>query len=94
VKRGQTLFTIDSPDLLQAESTESDSLALHVDQKVNVNVAAFPDQVFEGRIPTVGSMVDPNARRVLVRSEVADPKHERRAVFLRGAHFLAHWPRV
>ena len=94
MKRGQTLFTIDSPDLLQAESTESDSLALHVDQKVNVNVAALPDQVFEGRIPTVGSMVDPNARRVLVRSEVADPKHERRAVFLRGAHFLAHWPRV
>jgi membrane fusion protein, heavy metal efflux system len=35
--------------------------------------------VFEGRISTVGSIVDPNTRRVLVRSEIADPRHELRS---------------
>jgi cobalt-zinc-cadmium efflux system membrane fusion protein len=62
-----------------ANVAESDSPALHVGQKVNVNVAAFPDEVFEGGISTVGSIVDPNTRRVLVRSEVADPQHELRS---------------
>jgi membrane fusion protein, heavy metal efflux system len=62
-----------------ANVAESDSPALHVGQDVTVNVAAFPDKVFEGRISTVGSIVDPNTRRVLVRSEVADPRHELRS---------------
>jgi membrane fusion protein, heavy metal efflux system len=62
-----------------ANVAESDSPALHVDQEVTVNVAAFPDKVFEGRISTVASTVDPNTRRVLVRSEIADPRHELRS---------------
>jgi len=62
-----------------ANVAESDSPALHVGQEVTVNVAAFPDKVFEGRISTVGSIVDPNTRRVLVRSEIADPRHELRS---------------
>jgi cobalt-zinc-cadmium efflux system membrane fusion protein len=62
-----------------ANVAESDSPALHVGQEVTVNVAAFPDKVFEGRISTVGSTVDPNTRRVLVRSEIADPRHELRS---------------
>jgi membrane fusion protein, heavy metal efflux system len=62
-----------------ANVAESDSPALHVGQEVTVNIAAFPDKVFEGRISTVGSIVDPNTRRVLVRSESADPRHELRS---------------
>jgi membrane fusion protein, heavy metal efflux system len=62
-----------------ANVAETDSPALHVGQEVTVNVAAFPDKVFEGRISTVGSTVDPNTRRVLVRSEIADPRHELRS---------------
>ena len=62
-----------------ANVAESDSPALHVDQEVTVNVAAFPNKVFEGRISTVGSTVDPNTRRVLVRSQIADPRHELRS---------------
>jgi membrane fusion protein, heavy metal efflux system len=62
-----------------ANVAESDSPALHVGQEVTVSVTAFPDKVFEGRVSTIGSMVDPNTRRVLVRSEVADPRHELRA---------------
>jgi membrane fusion protein, heavy metal efflux system len=62
-----------------ANVAESDSPALHVGQEVKVSVAAFPGKVFEGRISTIGSMVDPNTRRVLVRSEVADPQHQLRS---------------
>lgn len=62
-----------------ANVAESDSPALHVGQEVKVSVKALPDRVFEGKISTVGSMVDPNTRRVLVRSEIADPRHELRS---------------
>jgi membrane fusion protein, heavy metal efflux system len=62
-----------------ANVAESDSPALHLGQEVKVSVAAFPGKVFEGRISTIGSMVDPNTRRVLVRSDIADPQHELRA---------------
>ena len=62
-----------------ANVAEGDSPALRVGQEVKVSVAAFPGKVFEGRISTVGSIVDPTTRRVLVRSQVADPQHELRS---------------
>jgi membrane fusion protein, heavy metal efflux system len=62
-----------------ANVAESDSPALRVGQEVKVSVAAFPGKAFEGRISTVGSIVDPTTRRVLVRSQVADPQHELRS---------------
>ena len=40
---------------------------------------AFPGRVFDGEITTIGANVDPNTRRVLVRSEIKDPQHELRA---------------
>src|SRR5208283_5718523 len=43
-----------------------------------VKVEAFPGRVFLGKVTTIGSMVDPMTRRVLVRSEIADPQHELR----------------
>ena len=42
-------------------------------------VDAFPGRVFEGKVTTIGASVDPNTRRVLVRSEVKDPRHELRS---------------
>jgi cobalt-zinc-cadmium efflux system membrane fusion protein len=44
-----------------------------------VRLSAFPGRVFDGRITTIGASVDPNTRRVLVRSEVSDPQHELRS---------------
>jgi cobalt-zinc-cadmium efflux system membrane fusion protein len=41
-------------------------------------VKAYPDRPFPGKIVNIGSAVDPSTRRVTVRSEVADPKHELR----------------
>jgi membrane fusion protein, heavy metal efflux system len=62
-----------------ANVTESDSPAFHVGQEVKVKVMAFPDKTFEGKISTIASTVDPNTRRVLVRSEIANPQHELRS---------------
>ncbi|HEY2528164.1 MAG TPA: efflux RND transporter periplasmic adaptor subunit [Xanthobacteraceae bacterium] len=62
-----------------ANVAESDSPAFRVGQPVQVRISAFPGRVFSGKITTIGAMVDPNTRRVLVRSEIDDPQHELRA---------------
>jgi membrane fusion protein, heavy metal efflux system len=62
-----------------ANVVENDSPAFRVGQAVKVQLSAFPDRVFDGKITTIGSTVDPNTRRVLVRSEIEDPKHELRS---------------
>src|SRR6516225_2606629 len=62
-----------------ANVAETDSPAFKVGQPVKVRVMAFPDREFDGKISTISSTVDPASRRVWVRSEVADPRHELRA---------------
>jgi cobalt-zinc-cadmium efflux system membrane fusion protein len=57
---------------------ESDSPLFHVGQEVEVKVMAWPDKVFEGKVSTIGAAVDPTTHRLLVRSEIRDPKHELR----------------
>src|SRR3984957_1943243 len=58
---------------------EADSPAFRIGQEVQVTLMAFPGRVFEGRISTIGATVDPTTHRLVVRSEIADPKHELRA---------------
>ena len=62
-----------------ANVTESGQPAFHVGQEVRVTLAAFPGRVFDGKITTIGSTVDPTTHRVLVRSVIDDPKHELRS---------------
>jgi membrane fusion protein, heavy metal efflux system len=62
-----------------ANVTEIDSPAFRIGQQVQVKLGAFPGRVFDGKITTIGASVDPNTRRVLVRSEISDPRHELRA---------------
>jgi cobalt-zinc-cadmium efflux system membrane fusion protein len=64
---------------MNANVAETDSPAFHVGQEVRVSVIAFPGRVFEGKITTIGAMVDPATRRVLVRDEVRNPDHELRS---------------
>jgi len=59
-----------------ANVAESDSPDFKVGQEVKVRIMAFPDRLFDGKISTISSTVDPNTHRVWVRSEVADPQHE------------------
>ena len=62
-----------------ANVAESDSPAFRVGQQVQVKIGAFPGRVFDGKVTTIGANVDPNTRRVLVRSEIKDPNHELRS---------------
>src|SRR6266404_1503662 len=62
-----------------ANVAESDSPSFQVGQDVRVSVMAYPGRVFEGRISTIGATVDPITHRVLVRSEIDDPKRELRS---------------
>jgi cobalt-zinc-cadmium efflux system membrane fusion protein len=74
-------FTVANVDTMWmlANVAENDSPAFQVGQPLQVRIGAFPDRLFDGKITTVGSIVDPNTRRVLVRSEVKNPQHELRA---------------
>jgi membrane fusion protein, heavy metal efflux system len=65
-----------------ANVTESDSPVFNIGQEVKVSVMAYPERVFTGRISTIGSTVDPTTHRVLVRSDIDDPKHELRSGML------------
>src|SRR5262249_47172402 len=62
-----------------ANVPENDSPAFRLGQEVTVAVNAFPHRTFSGRITTISALVDQTTRRVLVRSEVADPQHELRS---------------
>jgi membrane fusion protein, heavy metal efflux system len=62
-----------------ADVAEADSPAFSLGQQVQVKVSAFPDRMFDGKITTIGASVDPNTRRILVRSEINDPRHELRS---------------
>jgi cobalt-zinc-cadmium efflux system membrane fusion protein len=58
--------------------TESESPLFHIGQPVRVRVMALPGRMFEGSIVKMGATVDANSHRVMIRSEVTDPKHELR----------------
>jgi len=62
-----------------ANVVEDDSPAFRLGQPVQVSLSAFPGRKFDGKITTIGATVDPNTRRVLVRSEIKDPQHELRS---------------
>jgi cobalt-zinc-cadmium efflux system membrane fusion protein len=57
---------------------EADSGAIKIGQDVRVTVMAYPGHIYEGKITTVASTVDPTLHTMLVRSEILDPAHELR----------------
>jgi cobalt-zinc-cadmium efflux system membrane fusion protein len=71
-----------------ANVIETDAPAYKLRQGVEVKVPAYPNVVFKGRVTTVGSMIDPNSHRQLVRSEIDDPQHLLRSGMF--ASFIIH----
>ena len=61
-----------------ANVAETDFPVLHLGETVDVAVKAYPGRVFRGTIVNIGAAVDPNTHRVVVRSEIRDPRHELR----------------
>ena len=53
---------------MNASVTESDMPLVKKGQEIRVSVMAFPERAFAGRISTVGSTVDPQLHRGLVRA--------------------------
>jgi membrane fusion protein, heavy metal efflux system len=62
-----------------ANVPERDAPGLKVGQQVSAAVDSLPGKTFQGKIVTIGANVDPNTRRVLVRSEIVNPNGELRA---------------
>jgi membrane fusion protein, heavy metal efflux system len=58
-----------------ANVIETDAPAYKLGQEVEVRVPAYPGTVFKGHVTALGSMIDPNSHRQLVRSEIDDPQH-------------------
>jgi cobalt-zinc-cadmium efflux system membrane fusion protein len=71
-----------------ANVIETDAPAYKLGQPVEVRVPAYPDKVFKGRVTALGSTIDPNTRRQLVRSEIDDPGHLLRSGMY--ASFVTH----
>jgi membrane fusion protein, heavy metal efflux system len=72
-----------------ANVIETDAPAYKLGQEVDVTVPAWPDKVFKGHVTNLGSMIDPNSHRQLVRSEIEDPEH-----LLRGGMYASFKIRV
>jgi len=61
-----------------ANVAEMDIPLLRLGQEVQVMVQAYPGRQFRARVTNIGAAVDPNTRRVSVRSEINDSKNELR----------------
>jgi cobalt-zinc-cadmium efflux system membrane fusion protein len=61
-----------------ANVSETDVPLFHLGQTVQVNVMAYPNHVFKGKVSKIYETVDPNTHRVAIRSEIADPNDELR----------------
>lgn len=56
--------------------TETDCPTLHLGQPVHVTAMAYPGHIFDGSISKISPSVDPNTHRVMIRSDIENPKHE------------------
>ncbi len=52
--------------------TKRDCAEIHIGDRVEVHVLAFPGRVFEARISYVAPSIDPSTRRLAVRTDVAN----------------------
>jgi cobalt-zinc-cadmium efflux system membrane fusion protein len=65
-----------------ANVVESDVPLFHLGQPVQVEVTAYPDHVFHGKISKIYAAVDPDTHRATIRSEITDPRNELRTGML------------
>ncbi len=62
-----------------ADVPETDTIEIKVGAPVFASVLALPGRVFGGKVTAVGAAVDPNTRRLSVRSEIKNPARELRS---------------
>lgn len=66
------LFTITNPEHLWAviDLPERDLNKVSLGQNLSIKVDAFPDEAFQGKVLSIGTMLDPVTRRIQVRCSV------------------------
>jgi cobalt-zinc-cadmium efflux system membrane fusion protein len=62
-----------------ADVPETDVLEIKVGAPVAASILALPGRVFAGKVTAVGASIDPNSRRLSVRSEIKNPTRELRS---------------
>jgi membrane fusion protein, heavy metal efflux system len=72
---GEPLYSIADLSImwLKANVPENDIAFVRTGQEIEVRVLAVPDRVFKARIGAIGAASDATTRRVVVRSEIANP---------------------
>jgi membrane fusion protein, heavy metal efflux system len=60
---------------------ENDLASVHLGEKADVRLNAYPDRVFTGNISNIGPVLDPNIRTAKVRIEVRNPGVMRLGMF-------------
>lgn len=78
---GEPLFSVSDLSVmwLKAHVPESDIAYIRAGQELQVKVSAFPNEVFTARITTIGASSDQQTRRIVVRSEIDNPRRILRA---------------
>lgn len=76
VTPGTQLVTLDKTDVMKLDFNVPEVFLaiLEPGLPLTAHSAAFPDDVFEGEVASVGSRVDPVSRSVSVRAELANPE--------------------
>jgi len=75
VTPGTVITTLDDIDPIKIDFTLPERFlsALAVGQTINARTAAWPGEVFVGRVTSIDSRIDPVTRSVIVRAEVPNP---------------------
>ena len=73
---------------------ESSIRLIHVNERLEINLAAYPDETFIGRVTRIADVVDPQTRTVKVRAEMDNSRGRLRPeMFGRIRHVEAMAPR-
>ena len=75
VRPGDAIATLDDVSVIKVDFTAPERFlqVLEVGGTVDMRAAAFPGEVFSGRVAHIDSRVDPITRSVTVRAELANP---------------------
>jgi len=76
VKPGDVITTLDDISLIKLDFTVPEAFlsVLKEGMNVRVNVAAYPERTFEGKVAGIDTRIDPVSRAVAMRAETPNPE--------------------
>lgn len=80
VQPGTVITTIDAIDPIKLDFTVPEVYlsALKQDMEIEATTAAWPDDVFKGKIYVIDSRIDPDSRAITARAVMQNPDHKLR----------------